>query len=274
MPPKPRLPDRTRMGPVELAVRDLDASVRFYRDLLGMRMHAHAAREASLGSDEVLLRLRAEPDAPPRPRASAGLYHVAYLVPARADLGRAIRHLVDARYPLTGASDHEFSEALYLNDPEGNGIEIYADRPRSVWPRFEELSWARMGPQPMDVQAVLAEGAGAAWAGFPGGTRVGHVHLNVNDVPAAGRFYRDALGFDMVIDLGSVAFLGAGGYHHHVAANAWGTQGGPANSADTLGLRELTVVVPEAEAYEETVRRVGGARVADPSGNPIRLARG
>jgi catechol 2,3-dioxygenase len=262
------------MGPVTLAVRDLDQELRFYRDVLGMRVHAHAAREAALGGpDEVLLKLRAEPDARPRPRGAAGLYHVAYLVPTRGDLGRAIAHLVEARYPLQGASDHEFSEALYLADPEGNGIEIYADRPREAWPRFEELTWARMGPQPMDVESVLAEGASRAWEGYPEGTRVGHVHLNVNDVPPASAFYRDALGLDMVIDLGSAAFLSAGGYHHHIAANTWGTQGGPPNADDTLGLRELTIVIPDAEAQEEAVMRLGSETPVDPSGNRVRLAR-
>lgn len=269
-----KLPDATRMGPVELAVRDLENEVRFYRDLLGMKVHSHAAREAALGSDEVLLRLRAEPDAPPRPFASAGLYHVAYLVPTRADLGRAIRHLVSARYPLQGASDHEFSEALYLADPEGNGIEIYADRPRSMWPRFEDLTFARMGPQPMDVEGVLAEGGDKLWSGYPEGTRVGHVHLNVNDVAPAQRFYQDALGFDEIITMpGSASFLSAGGYHHHVAVNNWGTRGGPPNTGETLGLRALTVVLPEGESFENAVKRLGGDRPADPSGNVVRLSR-
>lgn len=266
------LPPTTHMGPITLAVNDLEEEVRFYRDLLGMRMHRHGAREAALGSEDVLLTLRAEPDARPRPHRGAGLYHVAYLVPTRGDLGRAIRHLLDARYPLQGASDHEFSEALYLADPEGNGIEIYADRPREQWPRFDELTWARMGPQPMDVEAVLASGAQRAWDGFPAGTRVGHVHLNVNDVPRASAFYRDALGFDMVVDLGSAAFLSAGGYHHHVAANAWGTQGGPPNADDTLGLRELTIVIPDTEAREEAMKRLGTDTPSDPSGNRVRLA--
>lgn len=267
-----RLPDATRMGPVELAVRDLDASVRFYRDILGMKLHAIAAREASLGSEEVLLKLTAAPEAAPRPNGGAGLYHVAYLVPTRADLGRAIRHLVDARYPLQGASDHEFSEALYLADPEGNGIEIYADRPRALWPKFTDLTWARMGPQPMDIEGVLAEGAGAPWTGYPPGTRVGHVHLSVNDVAPAAEFYRAALGFDTVIEMpGSASFLSAGGYHHHIAVNNWGTRGGPRNSGETLGLRSLTVVLPDGEAHEEVVKRIGADEAADPSGNVVRL---
>src|SRR5688500_4103971 len=147
-----KLPDSTRMGPVELAVQDLEREGRFYRDLLGMRVHGHSAREATLGSDEVLLRLVAAPAAPLRPRAGAGLPPVAYLVPSRGDLGRAIRHLVAARYPLQGASDHEFSEALYLADPEGNGIEIYADRPRDAWPRLDGRTMYG-GPTPMDVEA-------------------------------------------------------------------------------------------------------------------------
>ena len=269
-----RLPDSTHMGPVTLAVRDLDAQVRFYRDLLGMKVHAHAARDAQLGSDRVLLRLRAEPDAKPRARGQAGLYHVAYLVPTRADLGRAIQHLVAARYPLQGASDHEFSEALYLADPEGNGIEIYADRPRAAWPAFHDLTWARMGPQPMDVESVLAEAGGIPWSGYPDGTTVGHVHLNVNDVERADAFYAGSLGFARVIALpGSASFLSAGGYHHHVAVNGWGTLRGPPNAEDALGLREVTVVIPDAEGHEEATKRVGGEVATDPSGNRIRLTR-
>ncbi|HUR70089.1 MAG TPA: VOC family protein [Candidatus Thermoplasmatota archaeon] len=268
-----KLPDATRMGPVELAVRDLDPSVRFYRDLLGMQVHAHAARHAELGSDEVLLKLTAAPDAAPRPPGAAGLYHVAYLVPTRADLGRAIAHLVRARWPLQGASDHEFSEALYLADPEGNGIEIYADRPRSLWPALDGRTM-RGGPMPMDVEAVLAEGGDVAWSGYPAGTRVGHVHLNVSDVAPAAEFYRGALGFDMKMQMpGSAAFLSAGGYHHHVAVNSWGTRGGPANSGETLGLRALSVVLPDGESHENAVKRLGSDAPADPSGNVVRLSR-
>jgi catechol 2,3-dioxygenase len=131
----------------------------------------------------------------------------------------------------------------------------------------------RGGPMPMDVEAVLAEGGEAPWAGYPTGTRVGHVHLNVADVAPAQQFYRDALGFDVMMQMpGSASFLSAGGYHHHVAVNSWGTRGGPANTGDTLGLRALTVYLPEA-AREDAVKRLGGDAVRDPSGNVVRLAR-
>lgn len=260
-----------RIGAVELNVRDLDRAVGFYQGILRFRVHRRSATLAELGTDEVLLRLHHAPDAPARAPRQAGLYHVAYLVPTRGDLGRLIRHLVDLRAPLQGASDHSVSEALYLADPEGNGIEVYADRPRETWPRLADR--IAMGTAPMDVRAVVASGGDGAWTQAPDAMRVGHVHLQVSDVPSAERFYRERVGFDVQAQLGtSASFLSAGGYHHHVAVNAWGTQGGPHADPHALGLRRFEVLVP-ADAYEPTVKRLGGDEVADPAGNVLRVTR-
>ncbi|HVM44802.1 MAG TPA: VOC family protein [Candidatus Thermoplasmatota archaeon] len=264
-----QLPDATRIGAVHLNVRDIERALLFYCDTLGLRERRRDATSAELGSDSTFLHLHATPDARPRAPNESGLYHVAYLLPSRADLGRVIRHLAAARYPLQGASDHAVSEALYLADPEGNGIEIYADRPRDAWPRAGER--IQMATDVMDVESVLAAGGEARWVGAPDGMRVGHVHLNVNDVPAAEAFYRERVGFDLVTRYGARAsFLSAGGYHHHVAVNAWGTHGGPAARPATLGLRRFNVVVPR-EGYEDALERLGGEEAADPAGNRFRI---
>ncbi|HET6405063.1 MAG TPA: VOC family protein [Candidatus Thermoplasmatota archaeon] len=266
-----KLPDAARIGTVDLNVADLDRALRFYRDTLGWREHGRRDGVVELGADATFLRLHHTPDARPRGRGEAGLYHVAYLLPSRADLGALLHHLVRARYPLEGASDHAVSEALYLSDPEGNGIEIYADRARDEWPRTGER--IDMTTQPMDVQGVLAEGAGRAWGGAPDGARVGHVHLQVNDVPAAERFYRDVVGLDLVTRYGAQAsFLSAGGYHHHVAVNGWGTAGGAPAQPGTLGLRSFELAVPR-DALDETAARLGGEEARDPAGNVVRVVR-
>lgn len=259
------------IGVVDLNVRDVDAQLGFYRDVLGYRERSRAGNIVELGAASTFLRLHHAPDAPARKPRQAGLYHVAYLLPTRADLGALIQRMIELRHPVQGASDHMVSEALYLADPEGNGIEIYADRPRASWRGLDQS--LKMGTQPMDVEDVLASADGARWSGAPDGLRVGHVHLQVNDVLAAERFYRDVVGFEVQASMGSSAsFLSAGGYHHHVAVNAWGTQGGPAADPRALGLREYEILVP-AEGYEDLIKRVGGERASDPAGNVVRLVR-
>lgn len=266
------LPDATRIGAVELNVRDLDRVAAYYRDTIGMRELARDRGVVTLGSDRPALRLHHAPDATPRAPRQAGLYHVAYLLPSRADLGAFVQFLIDTATPVEGASDHAVSEAIYLHDPEGNGIEVYADRPRDEWPMQDGK--LGMGTAPMDVEGALASARGA-WRGWPDGARVGHVHLQVNDVPAAEAFYRETVGLDLMARYGAQAsFLSAGGYHHHVAVNAWGTAGGPAADPSALGLRAYEIEVPEGEGHEALVKRLGGSEARDPSGNTIRIVRG
>lgn len=257
------------IGVVELNVQDLDRAVSFYQGILRFRLHRRDERLAELGARDAFLRLHATPDAPPRAPRQAGLYHVAYLLPRRADLGRLIRHLASLRTPIQGASDHGVSEALYLADPEGNGIEVYADRPREAWPRTKQ--GIAMGTSAMDVRAVVAAGEDAPWVEAPDATRVGHVHLQVSDVPSAEAFYRDRVGLDVQAELGaSAAFLSAEGYHHHVAVNAWGTQGGSHADPNALGLRRFEVRVATTR-WEASVKRLGGEEAPDPSGNVVRI---
>lgn len=253
-----KLPDATSIKRVDLTVRDLEKETRFYEDVLGLRVLSRAAGAVELGADAPIVGLHEDATAPQRPRVASGLYHMAIVLPSRAALAGAIRKLGPLRV-LEGASDHHVSEALYLSDPEGNGIEIYADRPRSEW-RSEGGSIA-MATAAMDVEDVLAESA-EPLKEMPAGTRMGHVHLQVGDVPAAERWYA-ALGFDVTARYGPQAsFLSAGGYHHHVAVNSWASRGAPPAKGDELGLRSFTVQVPGLAAPRDE---------RDPAGNVVKL---
>lgn len=273
------IPDLS-MGPVHLRVRDLARALDFYKGMLGMRVLRQSGGFVELGADAPIIRLTGDADAPPRPPRSPGLYHVAILLPSRAQLARILEHFSVFRQPLEGAADHLVSEALYLSDPEGNGIEIYADRPRETW------TWndgrLHMTTAVLDIEGLLKEAGDEAWNGLPEGTRVGHVHLQVGFVPQALTFYRDLLGLDLTTTYGQEAiFLSAGGYHHHVAANAWGTQGALPAPDGVLGLIESTLILPGREVvdaagarlatYVESHEENGDVVVRDPSGNRLRL---
>lgn len=254
-----KLPDATSIGRVDLTVHDLERELRFYRDALGFRVLREEKGFAEVGADEPIVGLHEDPTAPPRPRVASGLYHMAILLPSREALGGMLRRLAPMRV-LEGASDHHVSEALYLSDPEGNGIEIYADRPREKWSR-DNGGGIAMTTQSMDVEGVLHEAA-EPLKEVPVGTRMGHVHLQVGDVPAAEKWYVD-LGFDVTARYGPQAsFLSAGGYHHHVAVNAWQSRGAPPAKGDELGLRSYTIVVPGLDREREE---------RDPAGNVVRL---
>jgi catechol 2,3-dioxygenase len=273
------------MGAVGLRVRDARTEVDFYGRLLGLRTSTDSAGktvEVTTTMGEPLLRLWVDPEATPRPRRSTGLYHFALLVPARADLGVALVTLIEGGYPLEGAADHLVSEAVYLADPEGNGIEIYRDRPRTEWPRLDGK--IEMATDPLDADGLMQEGrTRGAERGLAGGTRMGHVHLNVADLAAAEAFYCGLLGFDLVTRYGeSAGFVSAGGYHHHIGFNTWSGRGAPSPTSDSRGLVYATVLLPGDEslaavrarldpastAYEE---RDNGLLVHDPSGNGILL---
>lgn len=278
------IPATTAMGPVHLTVADLERSLPYYREAVGLEVRERGAGRASLGAGEAeLLVLVEEPGARPAPRHT-GLFHFALLVPTRADLARWLAYAARQRVPLAGVSDHYVSEAVYLGDPDGHGIEIYADRPREVW---EGQVMARMTTEPLDVQGLLTElddPATAAFDGLPAGTVMGHVHLQVASAEDAVVFYRDVLGFDLMAEfVPSAAFFGAGGYHHHVGANTWRSRGATPPPSGSAALRHATIVLPDPAGRDRVAARVadagqepeaveGGILVRDPSGNALVLA--
>ncbi len=239
-----RLPAGLRLGAVHLVVRDLERAIDWYRRALGLRLHARGQAEAALGDgEETVLVLHEDADARP-PGRHAGLYHYALLFPSREELARAVARVAAARTPVEGASDHGTHEALYLPDADGNGIELAADRPRERWPRDFYAS----GPAPLDLESLLGTIAGEEPPAKVGrGLRVGHLHLHVGDLAQGLAFYRDLLGFELMADLGTAAFVAAGGYHHHLAFNTWRGRGlGPAPE-HTIGLDHWTVRMPAAD---------------------------
>jgi catechol 2,3-dioxygenase len=252
--------------------------------VIGLATIESSEREARLGADGVaLVELVADPGGAPRPRGTTGLFHLAILVPGRRDLAAALHRVGDSGWRFSGASDHLVSEALYLSDPEGNGIEIYRDRPREEWPYDD--GQVRMATVPLDLEAVLGALDGAE-PGRPmaAGTRIGHVHLNVADLAETEGFYCGTLGFDVTVrDYPGALFMSAGGYHHHVGANTWAGEGAPPPPPGALGLRRFEILLPsrdESAAVERRLRAAGyevGAEdgaieVADPSGDRVRLA--
>lgn len=272
------------IGGVQLRVSDLERSLPLYRDVLGFTELDRSGARATLGAGgRAFVVLRQLSSAVPRPRRTTGLYHVAYLFPDRLRLGQALARLAAARWPLQGAADHGVSEAIYLADPDGLGIEIYHDRPRDGWPHHgSELV---MGTEPLDLRALLDEAAAAGEipAAAPPATRIGHVHLQVSDLAHAGEFYHGALGLDVMQRMGgSALFVSAGGYHHHVGLNTWGVAGAPPSPSDAPGLDHFDLALPTQAALDATrqamaaqgVRlepRDGGWMGRDPSGNAVRL---
>jgi catechol 2,3-dioxygenase len=235
------LPGDAHIGQVSLTVANLDRSIAFYRDVLGFRELSREASIASLGAGRTLVELVEQPNAIAKPRRSAGLYHVAILVPSRAALGKSLRRLVDWNWPLTGASDHLVSEALYLDDPDGLGIEIYRDRPRDQWPR--QNGQVLMATDPLDLQAVHDEpGADAPWNGLDSGTTIGHVHLHVPHLDTAEALYCGRIGFAPTLrGYAGALFVAAGGYHHHLGLNTWAGIGAPPPPEHAVGLRSFTI---------------------------------
>ena len=221
---------QTSLGPVSLAVSDVKRSEVFYRDTLGLQSQRTPENALTFSADGVtpLLTLTELPGARPQPRRSTGLYHFALLLPSRQDLAQTLQRLVAARYPLTGASDHLVSEALYLDDPDGNGIEIYRDRPRSEWNYDGDA--IRMVVDPLDLRVLLDEATDGKSSppGIAAGTTIGHVHLHVSDIASSKAFYHGVLGFDIMTEaLPGALFVSAGGYHHHLGLNVWAGVGAP-----------------------------------------------
>lgn len=270
------------MGPVHLTVTELERSLAYYRSTVGLSVLDAGGGRASLGAgDRELLVLVEEPGARPA-FGHTGLYHFALLVAERADLARWLAHAARDRVKLVGLSDHFVSEALYLSDPDGHGIEIYWDRPREVW---EGQVAARMTTLPLDVDSLLGElddPASAPFDGLADATVMGHVHLKVADVAQTIAFYRDVLGFALMAQLGAqAAFLAAGGYHHHLGANTWESRGAKPPPAGSAALRHATIVLPDSAERERVLARAdaaGGVQdgpdgpvVRDPSGNALVL---
>lgn len=233
-----------RVGRVHLKVRDLARVAGFYRDSLGLTVLEQTSGRIGLGvGDSVMVDLIGDPGFAPLDRRAAGLFHTAFLLPTRADLGRWLGFAAENGIGLAGAADHKVSEAVYLADPEGNGIEIYADRPMTEWGDTE--GGITMSNAPLDLPGLVAAGGSGAWTGMPADGIIGHVHLQVGDLAQAGLFYGDVLGFDVTCRYTGATFFGADGYHHQLATNIWNSRDAGPRSAEMAGLDRVDLVVPD-----------------------------
>ncbi|MDX1521098.1 MAG: VOC family protein [Anaerolineae bacterium] len=271
------------IGVVSLTVSDLNRSLNYYQHNIGLKLQHREADTAMLGAgDRHLLRLQELPGARLVRRAT-GLFHFALLVPSRLELARTLQHLLATETTVGGASDHLVSEALYLSDPDGHGIEIYRDRPRSDW--YDANGNFKMDTLRMDVPGVMGElekNEVKPWTGIHPDTVMGHIHLQVADVPTARQFYTEVLGLSHMTDYPGATFLSAGGYHHHVGMNIWAGAAVPAPPADAARLLSYEMVLPDQDALQAVVDRVKAAGVVltkqdgswlvqDPSQNTIML---
>lgn len=258
-PPAYRLPGETRLGAVHLQVGDLDRSIDYYQQTLGLRVASREGTRASLapeGDSDALVWLTARRGVRPVPRQGLlGLYHFAILLPDRPALGRFLQHLTEIG-AYAGTADHFVSEAVYLTDPDGLGIEVYADRPRTAWRHHQRQLY--MTTERLDVRAVVASAGGAAWDGMPAGTVMGHVHLHVGDLDRGAAFYHAGLGFDKVVwEYPGALFMSAGGYHHHLGTNTWSS--GPPASAEDARLLTWEIVVPSRDDAAAAAASLNGA---------------
>lgn len=268
---------------VSINVMDLNVSLAFYRDFLGFKVLEEGDRYVALTADgkTALIKLYQPEGVTPKEARKTGLYHFAILLPSRAELGKILIHLIKNNYRL-GASDHLVSEALYLNDPDGNGIEIYHDREDSEW-TWNSRNQVEMTTDPIDGEGVMAAAQGELWGGMPAETIMGHIHLHVSDVEEADTFYRKLLGYELVCEYGGQAlFLSTGKYHHHIGMNTWNGVGAPAPSENSVGLREYSISIPN-EGYKQNIIRSleqlgltyveenGVLHTKDPSQNSIAL---
>ncbi|MEH7250870.1 VOC family protein [Neobacillus niacini] len=265
---------------VNLKVKNLDTALTFYQNLIGFQVLEKTDRKAVLTTDgkTALLTLEQPDNVIPKEGRMSGLYHFALLLPSRADLSVFLRHFLQTGYPL-GAADHYVSEALYITDPDGNGIEVYRDRPSKEWTWKNGL--VDMATEELDGNGLLAE-SDAEWTGLPAGTIMGHIHLHVGDLQKAEEFYTKGLGFKVVSHYPQAVFLSTGGYHHHIAINTWQGVGAPTPPENSVGLHWYTLVFPDEGARETAIKQLGqmGASLvkeadhyitSDPAGNQIRL---
>ncbi|KHE66992.1 VOC family protein [Halobacillus sp. BBL2006] len=271
----------TYVGHVEIKVSSLEKSKNFYRDILGLQILEQTDTKVSFTTDgkSSILSIEQPDRVKPKPNHTAGLYHFAILLPNRTELGKVLKHFIEIDLRL-GASDHLVSEALYLNDPDGNGIEIYSDRPSDLWEwKGEEV---KMAVDPLNGDDLLQGIEEKAWEGLPAQTVMGHIHLHVADMSETQAFYA-ALGFNIVSKLGNQAsFMSTGGYHHHLGLNTWNGPGVPPTPEDSVGLKSFTLIFPDIEKREEAVRKVRSLgysieeglkdyKTEDPSGNKMIL---
>jgi catechol 2,3-dioxygenase len=273
----------THVGAVALTVANLERALDFYQHVLGLNRLAGRDADVQLGADDTgtLIKLVEMTSARAKPPHTTGLYHFAMRLPTRQALAQFLRHLLSQEYRLQGAADHGVSEALYLADPDGNGIEVYADRPKEEWPW--QGGHLRMITDPLNAGELL-EAAQGQWMGAPGGSSIGHVHLHVSDLDRAQHFYCTVLGFNLMQRFGASAlFVSAGGYHHHIGLNTWAGAGAPPPPSDAVGLRYYTLILPNHNELDRVVERLesmqasfelaDGSRLAlqDPASNGILL---
>jgi catechol 2,3-dioxygenase len=245
----------THIGLVTLRVAHLDRALAFYEGVLGFQTLERTVSRAVLGTQDntALLALDELTGAPPQPAWSTGLYHVAILLPTRPDLGRALLKLIEANWQI-GQGDHLVSEALYISDPDGNGLEIYRDRPRDSWTWQGNI--VKMTTDPVDIAGLMELGQRESWDILPAGTRVGHIHLQVSAIPEAERFYHSILGFDITARMPGALFVSAGGYHHHIGLNTWQSRGAGAAPEDTAGLKTFVIALPSQSALNAVLARL------------------
>jgi catechol 2,3-dioxygenase len=272
------------VGAVGLIARDLDLLAGYYQYLLGLTALERTAKMAKLGVNGVtLLEIEHRPDARPDDQGTAGLYHTAFLMPTRQDHARWIQHIARNRVPISGASDHGVSEAFYLDDPEGNGVEVYNDRPKEQWQIQDGM--VVMQTKQLDIEAMLREvEPGAAYTAAPDGLRIGHIHLRVGNVERAEQFYRGAVGLDLTRRRGGATFMSSGGYHHHVGANVWHSDGASVRDKDRAGIAWFSMEAADSAALDEATVRLkaasaevsaipGGIETADPWGTRVRFVK-
>lgn len=273
----------TFVGQVNLKVENIQRSLTFYQNMIGFQILEQTEKKVifTANGKTPLLSIEQPENVIPKQPRTTGLYHFAILLPKRSDLAKVLEHLVQNSYPLQGASDHLVSEALYLADPDGNGIEIYIDRPNSSW-KWNNGEVA-MVSDPLDVQNLLSERDSEPWLGLPTDSLIGHIHLHVSELKQSEEFYGKGLGFDIVNRYGNQAlFISTGGYHHHIGLNTWNGTGAPRPSGNSVGLSSYTLIFPSEEARNKTAEQLKGIGATsqevngvivthDPSGNQVLL---
>ncbi|MGD2156935.1 MAG: VOC family protein [Anaerolineales bacterium] len=281
-----QISSKTTIGSIALAISDMERSLNYYLNQLGFRLHDQTNKTTRLGTNEHELLLLEERPGSSKKDPTTGLYHMAIRVPNRDALSNTLYRLVETAVPFQGFADHGVSEAIYLEDPDGNGIEIYRDRPIKDWPMKD--GQLEMITDPLNVESLLASADPNSQSAekLPEGTTIGHIHLKVSHMSIAVSFYRDILGFALTQRYGpSAAFFSTGGYHHHIGINTWTSAGAPPPPPNTTGLQWYSIDIPNEDNFQELIQRISDAKiplqesdfglfVQDPSNNKILLKGG